>query len=209
MTGASAKPRGDTRRALREAALSLFLEQGYEPVTVAAIAREVKGFPNQVTHHFGGKDGIFVEASGLAILRAARNAERAAADADTPELHARLLVASLLGPGSAAVMLFAEAMLLARTKAALRASVRHTLDTLQTVGEATLVRTVARRRWRIRTSPEMVTRAFWSSVLGLALEKAATADQFDYQNAEAVALSMMNLNADFLGATQDQAKQRR
>lgn len=189
----------DTRTALRDAALALFLEQGYEAVTVATISKQIGGFPNQVTHHFGGKDAIFVEASGLAILRAARKAEEAALAADSVESHARLLIASLLGPGAPAVMLFAEAMLLARGKATLRESIRRTLDTMHTVGESTLVQTLARRRWRIRTSPEMVTRAFWASILGLALEKAATGQDFEYESAEAVALSMMNLNDDFNG----------
>ncbi|RTQ35592.1 TetR family transcriptional regulator [Variovorax gossypii] len=187
-----------TRAALREAALALFVEQGYEPVTMAAIANQIGGYPNQVTHHFGSKDALFAEASGLAILRAARHAEQAAVHADSIESHARILIASLLGPGASSVMMFAEAMLMARNKAALRPSIQSALDRLHAVGEATLLETLSRHRWKIRTSPEMVTRAFWASVLGLALEKAATGDAFEHQSAEAVALSMMNLNQDYI-----------
>lgn len=199
MTRPTREPGRKTRAALREVALAMFIEHGFDQVTMTAIASRIGGYANQVTHHFGSKDALFAETSGLAVLRAARQAEQAALHADSIESHARILVASLLGPGAPSVMMFAEAMLMARNKAVLRPIIRGTLDRLHTVGEATLIDTLTRHRWTIRTSPEVVTRAFWASVLGLALEKAAAGDAFEYRSAEAVALSMMNLNQGYAG----------
>jgi len=181
---------------LVESAIKLFSQRGFDNVSVAEIAQAVDAFPNQVTHHFGGKEGLFVEAASRGVLRAAKKAEKRTRNSESGEAHARSLVAFLLGPGAPAVMMFAEAMLMARRKSQLQAIVRHTIATLHEAGEAAMVDTFIRTGWKACTTPEFITRAFWSAILGLALEKAAAGDEFEYASAEAVVLMIININGN-------------
>ncbi|MDM7489356.1 TetR/AcrR family transcriptional regulator C-terminal domain-containing protein [Rhodococcus sp. CSLK01-03] len=183
-----------TRADLLDAAVPLFVKEGFDGVSVARIAQSASAFPNQVTYHFGGKDALFVEAASLAILRAAKDAEHATRRSGSIDDHARTLVAHLLGPGSDAVMCFAEAMLMARRRPELSRIIRTTLDRLHTAGEAAMVETLMRTGWRTRVMPDVITRGFWSAVFGLAVEKAATGSEFEYESGEAVALLLMNLD---------------
>lgn len=186
-----------TRDELVDAAIKPFSTHGFDGVSVAEVARLAGAFPNQVTYYFGGKEGLFVAAASKAVLRAAKQAERNAKSSASIEDHARGLIAYLLGPGAMAVMLFAEAMLIARRKPALSEEIRKTLQMLHEAGEAAMVATLMRTGWEARTTPEVITRAFWASIFGLALEKAATGKDFEFSSAEAVALLMMNLNQHF------------
>src|SRR5699024_10170349 len=104
----------NTRARLIENAARLFAQRGYDKTSVADIAKAADAFPNQITHHFGGKEALFVEAARYAMLRTAKRDEDRSRDTETPESHARSLISYLLGPGSGPVMMFAEAMLLAR-----------------------------------------------------------------------------------------------
>lgn len=184
----------DTRRRLIECAASLFLERGYDNVSVAQIASAAAAFPNQVTHHFGGKEPLFVHSARVVILHAAKDAESRSRRSTTPEEHARTLISHMLGPGSGALMMFAEAMLMARRTPELQALIGETSHRLHVAGEAAMVDTFMRTGWRAHTTPAQITRGFWAAVLGLALEKAALGDEFDYASAEAVALMMIRMN---------------
>ncbi|BCH35775.1 transcriptional regulator [Mesorhizobium sp. L-8-10] len=186
-----------TRHLLREAAIELFMAKGYDGVSVAEIARSADAFPNQVTHHFGSKEALFVEAASRAVLRSAKQAELRTRDSKSNEDHTRKLISYLLGPGSPAVMMFAEAMLMARRKADLQEIIRETVAELHVAGEAAMVDTLMRTGWRVRTTPDIITRGFWSAIFGLALEKAALGERFEYSTAEAVALMMINLKGNF------------
>ncbi|MCQ4129184.1 TetR family transcriptional regulator [Rhodococcus erythropolis] len=186
-----------TRKALIEAAEQLFARRGFDKVSVAEIAEKASAYPNQVTHHFGGKEALFVESACQSMLRTAKDAERVSRHSESIDQHARMLIARLLGPGAESVMFFAEAMLMARRKPELSEVIRETLDRLQTAGETAMVATLMRTGWETRVMPDVITRGFWSSVFGLALEKAATGRDFDHSSSEAVALLMMNLNKAF------------
>jgi AcrR family transcriptional regulator len=186
-----------TRGALIEAAARLFLRAGFDEVSVAEVAHAVDTFPNQVTHHFGGKDMLFVEAACHAMLRAAKQAERVTRETPSIEAHTRRLIAQMLGQGAPAVMLFAEAMLMARRRPALASVVRATLDKLHQAGEAAMVETLRRTGWKTRVDAATITRSFWAAVFGLVMEKACAGGDFDYGSAEAVALVMMNLDRHF------------
>ncbi|MEU6642619.1 TetR/AcrR family transcriptional regulator C-terminal domain-containing protein [Saccharomonospora sp. NPDC046836] len=196
------RPRTDgerTRAALVNGAIPLFLDRGYDGVSVADIAAAVGAYPNNVTYHFGGKDALFVESACRALLRTARQAELRTRSSRTVEEHTRSLISFLLGPGSGAVMLFADAMLMARRKEQLRDLVRETLRKLHVAGEAAMVDTFMRTGWKVRTTPEFITRGFWTAILGLALEKAALGETFEYASAEAVAVMMVRMNASSAG----------
>ena len=125
----------NTRSRLIEKAARLFSEQGYDKTSVAGIAEAADAFPNQITHHFGSKEALFVEAARYAMLRTAKSAEDRSRDTETPESHARSLISYLLGPGSGPVMMFAEAMLIARRTPRLQTIVSRTSAELYHAGE--------------------------------------------------------------------------
>ncbi|KPF42256.1 TetR/AcrR family transcriptional regulator [Rhizobium sp. AAP43] len=52
----------DRIRALKEAATDMFLVEGYEAVSVDGLIARVGGSRRNVYDHFGGKEGLFVEA---------------------------------------------------------------------------------------------------------------------------------------------------
>jgi AcrR family transcriptional regulator len=57
------KPKGEARlEALTKTALDMFLDQGYEAVSLDDLIARVGGSRRNIYHHFGGKDGLFVAA---------------------------------------------------------------------------------------------------------------------------------------------------
>src|SRR5699024_12149068 len=94
--------------------------------------------PKQTTHHLRAKEALSVEAARSAMLRTAKRAEDRSRDTETPESHARSLISYLLGPGSGPVMMFAEAMLLARRTPRLQDIVSRTSAELYRAGESAM-----------------------------------------------------------------------
>ena len=89
-----------TRRALIEAATTVFAEQGYDAGSVRAITARAKANQAAITYHFGGKEGLYRE-----VLRAAvaafgeRSLVTAASVEALPREEAlRLLLRQLLAP---------------------------------------------------------------------------------------------------------------
>ena len=190
-----AKRQPSTRSQLIESGLKLFAQHGVDNVTLSAVAEPVGAYPNQITHHFGGKDGLFVEAACRGVLRIAKKAETRTRKSATPEEHTRALVSYLLGPGAPFVMMFAEAMLIGRRNEKYRELVTQTLDLLHEAGEAAMVDTYMRTGWKAHATASAITRGFWAAIFGLAVEKAATGSAFAHENAEAVVLMMIKINA--------------
>jgi AcrR family transcriptional regulator len=63
LSGEHRTKRGEERvRALKEAATDLFLEDGFDAVSVDGLIARVGGSRRNVYDHFGGKEGLFVEA---------------------------------------------------------------------------------------------------------------------------------------------------
>src|SRR5699024_4058742 len=172
------------RHRLIDRAWRRFAGRGYDKPSVADSAKAADACPNQLTHHFGGKEALFVEAARYAMLRTAKRAEDRSRDTETPKSHARALISYLLGPGSGPVMMFAEAMLLARRTPRLQDIVSRTSAELYRAGESAMVDTFIRTVWQVGATPGVITRGFWTAVLGLAVEKAALGEQFDDRIAE-------------------------
>src|SRR5882762_4737034 len=59
-----------TRGRLVDTATALFVERGLRGVSVSDIAAAAGAFPNQVTHHFGSKEALFVEVSIRSLTEA-------------------------------------------------------------------------------------------------------------------------------------------
>lgn len=99
MTTASTRPRGrrpghdDTRGTIRRAALELFGSQGYDGVSLRAIAREAQVDPALVHHYFRSKADLYSQA----VL---------ATDIDVEELVARILDGAAAGIGRRTVSAF-------------------------------------------------------------------------------------------------------
>src|SRR4051795_2826038 len=107
-----------TRRALLDAAASLFAERGLAGVSQSDIALAAGTFPSQVTYYFGSKEALFVEAACRGVLRAAAEVERAGERQRTPRTYVRAMVPTALrAPGR---LSFLEPALLARPREALR-----------------------------------------------------------------------------------------
>jgi TetR/AcrR family transcriptional regulator, regulator of cefoperazone and chloramphenicol sensitivity len=162
-----------TRRQILLTASRLFARRGYAEVSVIEVATKAGVFPNQVTYYFGGKDGLFVEAAGRLILEAGQAAEIAAATARSVHEYRMVLARSVLGTGLPSVLAFVEAMLIARRRADLAPQIKATLDRLHEEGARAMSETLAKKNWRIKTSPEVAAKNFWATVTGVALQMVA------------------------------------
>ncbi|MFW0786412.1 TetR/AcrR family transcriptional regulator C-terminal domain-containing protein [Gordonia sp. CPCC 206044] len=181
-----------TRDALLRAATAVFSEHG-ETASVAQICQHADAYPNQVTYYFGSKEQLFVEVACAAVLRAGRHAEEAAAQATTVREYTNTLVGSLLGPQARNVELFTTAMLLVSRRHDLRDRITDTLQTLHERGEDALMRTLVRTGWQLRADIDVESKAFWSAIFGLTVQKAATGPDFTYSLEDAVAVIFTNL----------------
>jgi hypothetical protein len=114
-----------------------------------------------------------VESACHDVLRAARQVERAGAKADTPAEYVRAIVTTALAEPS--VLTFAEAMLLAGRQPELSEPIIGTFDILHREGERAARETLARHNWTLRTTPEIEARAYWATVIGVVVQRAATA----------------------------------
>ncbi|MFZ2178080.1 MAG: TetR/AcrR family transcriptional regulator C-terminal domain-containing protein [Rhodococcus sp. (in: high G+C Gram-positive bacteria)] len=181
-----------TRESLFEAATGLFLEHG-ESVPITQICAAAGAHPNQVTYYYGSKERLFVEVACAAVLRAGKRAEQDAAGCDTVGEYTEKLVGSLLGPGAPSVELFTEAMLMTGRRGELRDLITDTLRTLHSSGEQALLRTLMRTGWQLRAGIDVESKAFWSAIFGLVIQKSATGETFGYSLEEAVAVIFANL----------------
>jgi AcrR family transcriptional regulator len=183
-----------TRRALLDAAGSLFAERGLAGVSQADIAAAAGTFPSQVTYYFGSKEALFVEAACRGVLRAATVVEQAGERTRTPRTYVRAMVRTALA--SPALLTFVEAALLVRRRPELAPRVRETFARLHAEGERAVVENLVKRGWKIRAHPAEEARGFWAAILGVALESAAAGDTFSEASADATVQLVLNLYAE-------------
>jgi AcrR family transcriptional regulator len=182
-----------TRKAILLTAARLFAERGFADVSVIEVAAAAGVFPNQVTYYFGGKDGLFVEVAGRLILEAGQAAEVAAKNAKSVRDYNKALAVSVLGPGLPAVLAFIEAMLIARRRPDLAPQIKATLDRLHEEGARATSEVLAKKRWRMLTSPEIAARNFWATITGVALQMVASGTTKVGSGIDALALVELNL----------------
>jgi AcrR family transcriptional regulator len=183
-----------TRRALLDAAGSLFAEHGVAGVSAAEIARQAGAFPSQVTYYFGSKEALFVEAACRGVLHAAAEVERAGTRTRSPRGYVRAVVHTALA--SPELLNFVEAALLVRRRPELAPRVRETFARLHLEGERAVAESLVARGWRIRAAPATEARGFWASILGIALERAALGETFDDATADATVQLVLNLYSE-------------
>ena len=160
-----------TRRRILDHAVALFVERGLAGVSVKAIAEAADVFPSQVNYYFRSKEALFVEAACREALHIGAAVEKAGSGASTQ----RQFVSAILGAAfdSPSLLLFAEAMSVARFRPPLQRQVAATLDRLHREGERAVVETLERHGWSLRTTPAVEAEAYWATVLGVALQQAA------------------------------------
>lgn len=181
-----------TRTALLDAASRLFLARGLSSVSVAEIAAAADAFPSQVTYYFGSKEALFVEAASREVLHvAARVEEVGSGPAASRGEYARVMAREALA--SRALLLFAEALLLARHREDLEPLVTRTLDRLHAEGARAAAARCAQAGWRLSTPPLELATGFWATCLGLALERAGSGGSIDTETAEASVLAAMSM----------------
>src|SRR5437660_12390890 len=115
-----------TRSLLLDAATLLFADRGLQDVSLTEIAAEADAFPSQVTYYFGSKEALFVEAACREVLHLAERAEKAGARARTPKAYTEAVVDSVMGADG--VVLFVEALILARQRPDLVPEIARTID---------------------------------------------------------------------------------
>lgn len=182
-----------TRAALLEAATKLFVERGLGGVSIAEIAKAADCFPSQVTYYFGDKESLFVEAACREVLGVRDAVERAARRGRTPASAVRGMVRAAIE--SEAVLGFVEAMLLAKRRPDLQPAVRETFAELHARAARAASDILMRKGWVTPVSADSLSRAFWSAIIGVALERSATGEAFDLHAAEAAVRAVLNFSA--------------
>src|SRR4051812_30922477 len=183
-----------TRRALLDAASTLFADRGLADVSAADIARAAGTFPSQVTYYFGGKEALFVEAACRGVLHVARDVEQAASRTRTPRSYVRAVVTAALA--SPALLSFAEAALLVRRRPDLAPLVRETFARLHGEAERAVLESLHRRGWQLRSDAATEARGFWAAILGVVIEGAASGETFNEATAEATVQLVLHLYED-------------
>src|SRR6187549_1989762 len=116
------------RSRLLDGASRLFKERGLAGFSIADIAAGADAFPSQITYYFRTKEALFVEAACRDVLYAAREAERAAAVAQTPRQYTEALVNTVMRAD--ALPFFAEALTLTRRRQDLAPLIERTVARL-------------------------------------------------------------------------------
>ncbi len=156
------------RSRLLAAASELFKAHGLNGTSITAIAAASDAFPSQITYYFRTKEALFVEAACRDILHIAERAEKAAARARTPKAYASAVVDSVVGADG--LVLFVEALTLARRRPDLVPQIARTIERLHVEAARAYGREMARHGWHTHHAPDVTARKFWTIALGIALE---------------------------------------
>jgi AcrR family transcriptional regulator len=155
------------RSHLLDAASALFKARGLNGTSMTAIAGAADAFPSQVTYYFRSKEALFVEAACRDVLYVAERAEKAAARARTPRAYLTALIDSVAGADG--LVLFVEALILARQRPDLVPEIARTIERLHVEGARAYGGKIARHGWRTHHAPDVTARKFWTIALGAAL----------------------------------------
>lgn len=182
-----------TRSTLLDVAARLFAVRGLAGVSVAEIAEAADAFPSQVTYYFGSKEALFVETASREVLHLGVRVEAAGA-VPLPDRAAYARAMAREAVGSPALLLFAEALLLARSRPDLASVIARTLERLHEEGARAVTARCQSAGWALNAPPLAVARSFWATCLGLALERAGARLALDMPTAEAAVLAALSLD---------------
>ena len=156
------------RSRLLDVASMLFKAHGLNGTSITAIAGAADAFPSQVTYYFRTKEALFVEAACRDMLHIAERAEKAAARTCTPRAYTEAVVNVLMGADG--LVLFVEALILARQRPDLVPEIARTIDRLHVEGARAHADKMTRHGWHTPYSSDVLARRLWTIALGIALE---------------------------------------
>jgi AcrR family transcriptional regulator len=161
-----ATPRGSATRArILDAAAGLLATD--PTATVGEIAAAAGVYPNQITHHFGSKDRLVLDAAFVLFLRDTARLQAAGRRASSPSTFRTVLARSaFLMPSTPLVV---GALSRAAGDPALRARSAELVALLFRQSERYLTRIVTERGWRSTDGVARDARTFWSAVFGAVL----------------------------------------
>lgn len=136
-------------------------------VTVSEIARAAGVYPNQITHHFGSKDRLMLDAAFTRFLRDTTRLQTAGRRARSAEGFRRTLARTALA--MPATLLVVRALAATGDDAGQRERVRLLLAVLFRQSERYLERVAAERGWTSASGVGRDARTFWSAVFGATL----------------------------------------
>ncbi|WP_416394550.1 MULTISPECIES: TetR/AcrR family transcriptional regulator C-terminal domain-containing protein [unclassified Curtobacterium] len=166
-------PRGAATRARILAATAGLLgaSEGGRPtrrsITVSEIARAAGVYPNQITHHYGSKDRLVLDAAFALFLRDTTRLQAAGRRAGSAEAFRRVLARTALAMPSTPLVV--RALAAAGDDAAQRDRVRLLLQVLFRQSERYLERVVTEHGWTSGSGVGRDARTFWSAVFGATL----------------------------------------
>jgi AcrR family transcriptional regulator len=160
------------RSRLLDAAVAAFEAKGLNGASVAEIAAAAGAFPSQVTYYFRTKEALFVEAACREVLYVARQAEVAGGQATTPRDYQRRLAKAVVG--SAGLILFVDALTLARRRQDLAPLIERTFERLHAEGARAYAELRGQRGWSQAEPASAAAHRFWTLALGIALREGAT-----------------------------------
>lgn len=159
--------RGADTRAKILAATSVLLREERAGVTVSAIARSAGVYPNQITHHFGSKDRLVLDAAFVLFLRDTTRLQAAARRAGSADAFRNVLARTALAMPSTSVVV--RALSSVGGDAELRGRVKVLLVVLFRQSERYLERTINEHGWTSQSGVGRDVRTFWSAIFGATL----------------------------------------
>lgn len=191
----TARPSGEqTKTALLDAASALFARSGLSGVSIAQIAEAAGCYPSQVTYYFGNKEQLLVEVACRDVLAARDRVEQAGRKARNSDEAVHGMIKAALSEN--AILTFVQAMMLAHSRADLRPMVKETFDLLFTRAEQAAATAMRDHNWVGNVAPGIQGRTFWSTIIGIGLERAATGEEFDTVEAERAVSSVLGFTDD-------------
>lgn len=155
-----------TRSRIRKAAMGLLREHG-PGVTVSAISEAAEVYPNQITHHFGSKDALVIEASFNLLLLDTERIQSAGRHMRTPEsFRAAIARTAMHVPSMPHVV---AALAIAQDNPPAQPTLRTLIDLLFRQSERYLERIMSERSWVSEQGVARDVRTFWSAIFGAVL----------------------------------------
>lgn len=140
---------------------------GSRNLTVSEIARAAGVYPNQITHHFGSKDRLVLDAAFALFLRDTSRLQAAGRRAVGAEQFREVLARTALAMPSTVTVV--QALATTGSDAAQRERVRLLLAVLFRQSERYLERVIREQGWTSASGVDRDARTFWSTVFGATL----------------------------------------
>lgn len=156
-----------TRARIRASAVALFGSRQPEAVTVSQLAVHAGVYPNQITHHFGSKDALYVDAAFSLLLRDTARLRTLSRRSASPESFVNALARTALGVPSIPMVVTALGM--GRANPGVRQSLNTGMRILFRQSTSYVESVLRDKSWHMPKSVDKEVRTFWSTIFGAVL----------------------------------------